>query len=350
MNRDDDLIGQLEDYLADVGGVSSLPDRVRDAIRAELPRTRQVRRVRGPGRMFDMVSQASTRARWGLAAAAVVAAVFLGAAVLTNGGNAGPGIGSAPATASPSPSPSPSPTPTPSPTPSGPASLSSAPYGPCEPGGGAPDCIAPGTYSLTSSAWPGKITLDLPAGWFQYKPAADFEGVLVDGGPDALGGSGWGVMVIAVGPVAVDPCDQSLGTLDPTRTSTVDGFVTAVSSWPGFEATAPTPIVVDGFSGQLIELTTSRTSKDCPLQRLWTTPEGWWVDGYPIVNATATPHADQLRIVDVDGTLVVIRTTDFPETSPYEEEQGVAPDPTRHAADQVELHEIVDSIRITVEP
>ena len=34
MNRDEDFIGQLEDYLADVGGVSALPDRVRDAIRA----------------------------------------------------------------------------------------------------------------------------------------------------------------------------------------------------------------------------------------------------------------------------------------------------------------------------
>jgi hypothetical protein len=126
--------------------------------------------------------------------------------------------------------------------------------------------------------------------------------------------------------------------------------VAAMSSWPGFEATAPTAIEVGGFSGQMIELTTSRTSKDCPLQALWTTPEGWKVDGYPIVNATATPHTDQFRIVDVNGTLLAIRTTDFPETSPYEEEQGVAPDPTRHAAHQVVLHQILDSIKITVAP
>jgi hypothetical protein len=341
MNRDDDFIDQLEDYLADVGGVSSLPDRVRDAIRAELPRTRQVRRVRGSGRMFDMVSRASTRARWGLAAAAVVAAVFLGAAIFNTGGT-GTGIGSAPATASPSP--------TASPTPRPPATLSSAPYDACDPGGGAPDCLKAGTYSLSSSDWPGLITLDVPAGWFQYKPAEDFEGVILDGRPDALGGSGWGVVFIAVGPVSVDPCDQSLGTLDPARTSTVDGLVTAMSSWPGFEASAPTSIEVDGFRGQLIELTTTRASKDCPLQKLWVTPKGWWVDGYPIVNATGTAHTDKLRIVDVDGTLLVIRTIDFPETTPYEEEQGVASDPTRHAADQVELHEILDSIRITAAP
>jgi hypothetical protein len=342
MNRDDDFIGQLEDYLADVGGVSPLPDRVRDAIRAELPRTRQVRRVRGSGRMFDMVSRASTRARWGLAAAAVVAAVFLGAAILNNGGT-GPGIGSAPA-ATPSPSPSPSPTPRP------PTTLSGAPQAACNPAGGAPDCLEAGTYSLSSPDWPGQVTLDVPAGWFQWRPAADYEGVLADGGPDALEGSGWGVMFTQVGLVSIDPCDRTLGNLDPARTSTVDGLVTAISSWPGFRATAPAPIEVDGFGGQMVELTSTRTSTECPTPVLWITPGSWYLDAYPIVNATATPHTSQLRIVDVDGTLLVIRTTDFPETSPYEEEQGVAPDPTRHTADQVELHEIVDSIRITVAP
>ena len=239
-----------------------------------------------------MVSRASTRARWGLAAAAVVAAVFLGAAILNNGGT-GPGIGSAPATASPLPSPTPARAPTLSPTPRPPTTLSSAPHAACDPGGGAPDCLEAGTYSLSSSGWPGRVTLDVPAGWFQYRPAADFDGVLVDGGPDALGGSGWGVMFAAVGAVSHDPCDQSLGTIDPTRTSTADGLVTAMSRWPGFEATAPTPIVVDGFSGQLIELTTPRTSKSCPLQMLWTTPEGWRVDGYPIVNPTGTRHTNR---------------------------------------------------------
>lgn len=345
MNRDEELIGLLEQYLEDFDGADRLPDRVRDAIRAELPRTRQVRRARGPERMFDMVSRASTRARWGLAVAAVVAAVFVGAAVLTNGGT-GPGVGSAPAPASPSPSSTPSPAPTPVPTPSPPTSLYNAPQEACGPG----TCIVAGTYSLTASTWPGRVTFDVPAGWFQYMPGPDFEGVLVDGGTDALSGSGWGVMFATVGTVSIDPCQRSLGSLDPSLTSTVDGLVTAVGSWPGFEATAPTPIEVDGYSGQLVELTTTRTTADCPAQVLWTTTSGTEVDGYPIVNATGTPHTDQLRIVDVNGALLVIRTTDFPETSPYEVEQGVAPDPTRHVADQVELHEILDSIRVIPAP
>ena len=340
MNRDEDFIGQLEDYLEDFDGVSPLPDRVRNAIRAELPRTRQVRPVRGMGRMLNMMSRASTRARWGLAAAVVVAAVVLGAAVMNNG-RAGPGIGSAPATAAPTPSPTAPPTPT---------SLGGARLQACEAGGGVPACLEPGTYRLTSDLWPGQVTIDVPAGWESWQAAADFEGVLVAGGPDATQGSGWGLMFIAVGPVYRDPCDRAQGTLDPGQTSTVDGLVTAMSSWPGFEATAPTPIVVDGFSGQLIELTSTRTTTDCPSPVLWTTPQAWPLDAYPIVNPTVTADKVQFRIVDVDGTLLVIRTTDFPETSPFEASQGVAPDPTRHAADQVELHKILDSIRVTSAP
>ena len=53
----------------------------------------------------------------------------------------------------------------------------------------------------------------------------------------------------------------------------------------------------------------------------------------------------QFRIVDVDGHLIVVRTTDFPGASTYEVSQGLDPDAPVHAADQVELGAIVDSIR-----
>ena len=62
------------------------------------------------------------------------------------------------------------------------------------------------------------------------------------------------------------------------------------------------------------------------------------------------PRAGTFRIVDVNGTLLVIRTTDFPDTSPNELAQGIPDDPTRHAADQVAMQQILDSIRITAAP
>jgi hypothetical protein len=109
MNRDEAFISQLEDYLEDFDGVTPLPDRVRVAVAAELPRTPQVRPAGIPRRVLNMTSQTSTPARLGLAAAALVVALVAGAALINNGSQTPP-IGAA------SPTPSPTPTTTPSPT------------------------------------------------------------------------------------------------------------------------------------------------------------------------------------------------------------------------------------------
>ena len=101
MSHDDRFIGQLEDYLEEFDGVTPLPDRVRDAIRAELPSARQVRPKPGLRRMFTMLSFASAGARVGLAAAAIIVAVVLGAAFLYSNRNV-EGVGApAPADADP---------------------------------------------------------------------------------------------------------------------------------------------------------------------------------------------------------------------------------------------------------
>lgn len=252
------------------------------------------------------------------------------------------------ASPSPTPSPTPIPTPTPTPTAAPPTALGSAPLVTCPLD--TEQCLQAGTYRLTSSAWPGEVTLDVPAGWSQWKPASDYEGVLVDAGPDAKQGSGWGLMFMTVGAVSKDPCDPSKGTFDPATTSTVDGLVKAMRAWPGLKATAPTPIVLAGYSGQLVELTSSLTLANCKDGFIWSTPQLEKVDAYPMVSADKTPHPAQFRVLDVNGTPLVVRTTDFPETSPNEASQGVAPNPTRHAADQIQLHQILDSIKVTAAP
>ncbi len=228
--------------------------------------------------------------------------------------------------------------------------LKDAAYVACSPGG-APNCLAPGTYRLTGDVWPGEITMEVPAGWFEWQPYTwddAFDGLLVDAGTD--NGSGWGLQFIGVGVVAKDPCDPAKGTYDRAETGTVDGLVAAMSRWPGFEATAPVPTVAGGYSGQLIELTSTLTVADCPYQSLWTIPQGLAVDGYPMVGARGPSRPGTFRIVDVNGTLLVLRTTDFPETSPNELSNGIPDDPTRHAADQVAMQQILDSIRITTAP
>jgi hypothetical protein len=188
--------------------------------------------------------------------------------------------------------------------------------------------------------------MDVPSGWFDWLPATDAEALLVDSGPDAPEGSGWGLMFVEAGAVSRDPCDASLGTYDEAETATVDGLVAAMRSWSAFDATTPVAVEIDGFKGKRLELTSSRTPARCPDAVLWTTPTGFTLDAYPMVNDSGASYMVPFTIIDVAGTPIVIRATDFPDTTPHEASQGVAPDRTRHAADQVELSEILDSIRI----
>jgi hypothetical protein len=74
MTRTDEFMGQLETYLDEYEGGTPLPEDVRDAIRAELPFTRQ-RQPRWPARrLFEMNRTAMIAI--GAAAAVVLAAVF----------------------------------------------------------------------------------------------------------------------------------------------------------------------------------------------------------------------------------------------------------------------------------
>jgi hypothetical protein len=86
MTRDGRFIQQLESYLDDYEGVTTLPERVRDAVRAELPKTKQAGVLRGPARYLSMFSFRTAQVALGLAAAALIVAV---GAFLYSGRNVG---------------------------------------------------------------------------------------------------------------------------------------------------------------------------------------------------------------------------------------------------------------------
>jgi len=298
--------------------------------------TTQQRRSWWPARRFDM----NTYTKLAMTAAAVVVVAVVGYNLLPNRGETG------------GPSVSPSPTSVaPSASPASPATLEQASFAACAPGGGTPDCLAPGTYRLTGNVWPGVVTMEVPTGWFEWLPFTDrdaYDALLV--APSTGGGSGWGLVFSVVDAVAKDPCDPAKGRYTRAETATVDELVAAMTRWPGFEATSPAaPTVVSGYSEQLVEVTSTRTLTDCPNGSVWTIPQGGSVDAYPMVGAPGKARTGTYRIVDVSGTLLVIMTTDFPETSPNELAQGI-PDDRRHAADQVAMRQILDSIRIGPAP
>jgi hypothetical protein len=336
MKQDDDFIGQLEDYLESFEGTTPLPDRVRDAVHAELPWTHQVNPLLGL-RRTEMTST-TTLFRWGLLAAALVVVAFAATALLPGGANPAVTPTSAPPASAP-------PTATPVATPI--VALSAAGQGPC--GTASPSdafCIPRGNYRLDPDLPGGRI--DVPAGWVPWSPGAGSIGLLVDR-PDAAQGTGWGVMFMEVGDVARDPCRWAAGTLPAAQVDTPEKLSAAMRSWPGFIATPPQAITIAGMAGVRIRLTWSKDPSACPTPIVWRTPAGTAIDGYPMVDGGSTlrgaAYPADFSLIKVDGHILAIRTTASASTSPFERGQGVADDPKRHEADLVTLQNIIDSVQ-----
>ena len=344
MTHSDDFTGRLEDYLHEFDGTTPLPDRVRDRVHAELPRTRQVHRP-GPSRMFTMLSNASSGARLGLVAAAFVVVAVLGAAVL-NSSRSGEIGGQARPTPAQSVAPVLSPSVGPSASQSGAQILGLATGVACDATDTNKSCLPAGTYELTGglNEWPATITLDLPAGWFEWSGGSGWDAALIQGGAQTnYNGTGWGVMFTTIGNVFRDPCDTSKGTIAAAHVNTPQKLAAVIATWPKFTVTAPRPITVDGHTG--VELTVSRaTQVGCGSGTTWLSATDAMVDAYPFANGRQ--YRTSVRIVDTGRGLLVIRSADFADTSPFELQNGVAQSATRHTADQPQLQAILDSVRI----
>jgi hypothetical protein len=154
-------------------------------------------------------------------------------------------------------------------------------------------------------------------------------------------------MFMTVGDVSRDPCDPAAATFEPSDVDSPTELAAAMATWPGFDVTTPAAITVGGHDGLQVEVTSTRTFEQCPDGEayVWKTVAGVLVDTYPAVDANGLLRPGLFQIVDVGGTLIVVRAEDSSEASPYEVSQGLDPDEPLHAADQVELHAILDSIR-----
>jgi hypothetical protein len=249
-------------------GQTDLPDRVFDAVRHDIHRTRQ-RVVIGPWRQPTM----NMFARVAIAAAAVVAIGF--AWVNFGPSQVGPGIGTRP-----------TPTPTPSPRP-------------------LPDAggLEPGRYWLNPVGAPNvtglpRIALTLPAGW---TAAGDLllKNYAPDLNPGELdpsdAGSGPSLVAWQISGTFVDPCtDHTLVT--PTPGPGIDALAEALAHQPGTTAGPPTAVTVDGYSGKFVELTVTADITKCGDKFwIWASADGnsRWVQG--------TNELNRIYILDVEG-------------------------------------------------
>jgi hypothetical protein len=262
-------------------GVTALPDRVLDEVLDRLPTTRQ-RRAWWPARWLPGMNKAFTFA---VAAAAVVIIATLSISYFVP---AGPSIGGPPAAS--------------------PRALPADNIG-----------LDPGPYALDGD-FPVPVTFDVPPGWSSCPASSSERGVC----PDGL--SGLSFMIVEN--VVADPCDRSRALVDPPVGPSVDDLVAALSNLPGFEATDPIDIMVDGFSGKEFQLT-APTEPGCALDAgglgTWSTAAR--------INGVGPGEVNLIRILQVDGERLVIAAAHHPGRTP---ERTVG-----------EMLQIMDSIRLS---
>ena len=283
-------------------GVTALPDPVLDAVLDQLPATSQRRAPWWPAWRLPPMNNTVKLAL----AAAVLVVAFLGIRFLVTDQSVGP------------PTETLSPTPTPQTFPEGGPNLS------------------PGSYVI-DEPFPARITFEVPDGWFSWISNADAAGVIADNGIGD-GGSGYGMTFWIVDNVYSDPCDPATQ-LDPRLGPSVDDLVAALGSLPGYQATDPVEVTVSGFSGAQFELTAPEYGEECATHHTWTARSSEPRSMLP-------GETNVLRILDVDGVRLVIVSVEYAHTTEFEQAQGIPYEADAHLADQAELRQIIDSIRI----
>jgi hypothetical protein len=204
-----------------------------------------------------------------------------------------------------------------------------------------------GDYYLDLPAYPARIDFAVPAGWWHYFDAhlrgdSTVHAILVNSeDTGAANGSAWGLSFTVVDEVRVDPCDPSAGNMDSSVTESAEALADAFSSWDDFPAIGVEDVTLGGFSGKRVEMTGDE-SATCP-GTLFVTPSGFQ---FEMQLPSSEPIVNQFTLLDVEGSVLVIWTTDFPGTTLFEEAGGASPDPQAHIEDQGQLHDILESIVI----
>ncbi len=225
--------------------------------------------------------------------------------------------------------------------------------------------LVPGTYYVdeVSGTPTPRIFATIGAGWwrlgdgegwdlFKQDADADFDETTMDEHQREIGFMGFSQPAA----VFLDACHSNDLSYHRGPVTTLDGLVAALSEQQGWvDVTAPTDNSIDGYAGKAFQRTAPADMSDCdtmvygrrvggpgthPVFLSWVSA----VDGTPVVLLNGDPdlfsgsgpyepgQIETLWILDIDGTLVVIRTAMWPEPS--------AGAPADFAAD------VLDSIRI----
>ena len=245
-------------------------DRVLDAVLDRLDATPQRRATWWPARRTPPMNKFVAFA---IAAAAAVVAVLVGAQLL---GRSNVGTDAPTDTASPSTSPVVN------------GALPAA------------DAIPEGSYVI-GDPFPVEMGLQIGSGWSMWGGPFDSQvGAIYEGSPDDHG-----IIFVIVNNVYADACDPGAGAMTPELGPTVDDLATALATQAGTESSDPVPVTIDGHDGLYLDY--SYPGDECAHLTRWPTSAG--------DRLALSGERDQVWILDVDGTRLVVDAFSFPGTS-----------------------------------
>lgn len=184
--------------------------------------------------------------------------------------------------------------------------------------------LAPDTYVINYGSIGGAdrfptlaLTFTVPAGWSR----GHVDGVV-------WGGSGTRLAFVVADNLFVDPCNPSRGLRDPAVGPSVEDLSTALATVPNWNVERTSTGTFHGFPGTRVELTSPADLSACTEAASWLLH----VLGDPgVAGAINGSERHDLRILDVDGTRVVIDAISTGESS---------------EAALTELRALVDSIAV----
>ena len=270
-------------------------DRILDLVLDEIDTTPQ-RSASWLARRFPIMN--SNMFRVGIAAAVVIVLAFVGLRFLPGSGSFG---------GPPPPTPTPTLEPSPSPVPPLNGDLSQP----------------PGRYQV-DLALPMKVTVQVPEGW-----SANGNWVVIGPkgnlAPDGMAVRFYGGALN----LYTDPLAPGAGELVPAVGPSVDELVSAVVDHPGWTTTDPTPITIDGYSGQVLHVTLPAGTSDATPFYLFVDPAGGQIWGW------AAGQLFDVYVIDVGGERLVIDAFHYPGTS---------------ASDVAAQTDVINSVKLAPKP
>ena len=186
------------------------------------------------------------------------------------------------------------------------------------PDAGSPGAMLPGSYTL-ASGFPVQIGLDVPDSGLVACSNSPVEQTVC--GPPGLDGQYPGVSFLVVDNVVVDACSDQL--LDPPVGPSVDHLVAAISTLDRLEVTPPTDVTVSGHPGKELFV---RAPSNAPCTLLtWATADR--------TNGVGAGEINRVRIIDVDGTRILIAAAWFPSGG-----SSAAPADIEHVFESAQFH------------